>query len=298
ANLTRDFFIALSNNQLLNQGAKKWGFQLGAEKFVGGVDVDSAFQSVRELNAKGISVTLDNLGEFVSKKSDSTEAKNKILNVIERIHTEQVDCNISLKLTHLCLDIDKAFCIENMREILDLASSYNIFINIDMEDYLHYDQTLRVLDTLLEDYNNVGTVIQSYLYRSEADIKRYKDVRLRIVKGAYKESPDVAYQNKDQIDRKFIELVKTRLKDSNAFTSIATHDHNIINELKQFIATEGIDHNSFEFQMLYGFRTEMHEAIANEGYLFCTYIPFGDDWYGYFMRRLAERPQNLNLVVK
>lgn len=296
-NVTRDFFIALSNNQLLNKSAKKWGFKLGAEKFVGGVDIDSAIESVKELNAKGISGTVDNLGEFVTQKSDSTAAKEKILEIIERIHEEQVDCHISVKLTQLGLDIEEEFCIENMREILELASSYNIFINIDMEDYVHFNPTLKILDILLKDYKNVGTVVQSYLYRAEFDFEKYKDVRLRIVKGAYKESPDVAYQNKEQIDHNFIELAKDRLR-GDAFTSIATHDHKLIAEIKRFVEEEGIDKSKFEFQMLYGFRTEMQEELANEGYLFCTYIPFGDDWYGYFMRRLAERPQNMNLIVK
>jgi proline dehydrogenase len=296
-NVTRDLFIALSNNELLNKSAQKWGFRLGAEQFVGGVNVDSAIKSVKALNAKGLSVTVDNLGEFVTDKAESTAAKDKILSLIERIHAEKVDCHLSVKLTQLGLDIDEAFCIDNMREILDLAKKDNVFINIDMEDYLHYEQTLQVVEQLAKDYDHVGTVMQSYLYRAEADMDRFTNTRLRIVKGAYKESANVAYQNKAQIDRNFIELVKKRLK-GNAFTSIATHDHHLIAEIKQFVEQEGIDLSTFEFQMLYGFRTEMQEGLANEGYNFCTYLPFGDDWFGYFMRRLAERPQNMNLVLK
>lgn len=297
ANLTRDFFIALSNNEFLNNSAKKWGFRLGAEQFVGGVDVDGAIASVKELNEKGISCTVDNLGEFVTQKSESTEAKNNILLLIEKIHEEQVDCHISLKLTQLGLDIDESFCLENMREIVDAASKHNIFINIDTEDYLHYEQTMRILYSLLEDYDNVGTVIQTYFYHAEDDMDKLSDVRLRIVKGAYKESPAVAFQSKEEIDENFLKLAKKRLL-GHAFTSIATHDHHIINELKNFAHIEGIDQSTFEFQMLYGFRTDMQEELANEGYLFCTYLPFGHDWYGYFMRRLAERPQNVNLIIK
>lgn len=297
ANLTRDFFIALSNNEFLNRSAKKWGYSLGAEQFVAGTDIDSVMKSVKRLNDKGISCTVDNLGEFVTKKAESTAAKNKIIQVIERIHEEEVSCHISVKLTQLGLDIDEEFCLENMREIVSTAEKYDIFINIDTEDYDHYAQTMRVLNELLKDYKNVGTVIQSYFYHAEEDMDKLKDVRLRIVKGAYKESPEVAYQSKEDIDENFLKLAKKRLK-GNAFTSIATHDHNIINEIKQFVEDEGIDKNSFEFQMLYGFRTDMQEALANEGYLFCTYLPFGDDWYGYFMRRLAERPQNINLILK
>src|SRR5690625_1781126 len=297
ANLTRDFFIALSNNELLNKGAKKWGYQLGAEQFVAGTDIEGVLQSVKRLNDKGISCTVDNLGEFVTEKTESTAAKEKIIRLIQKIHEEQLACHISVKLTQLGLDIDEDFCLQNMREIVGIANKYNIFINIDTEDYAHYDQTMRILDKLLEDYKNIGTVIQSYLFQAEEDMDKLKDVRLRIVKGAYKESEQAAYQSKEEIDKNFLKLAKKRLK-GNAFTSIATHDHNIINEIKRYAADEGIDKSSFEFQMLYGFRVEMQEALAEEGYLFCTYLPFGDDWYGYFMRRLAERPQNINLILK
>lgn len=298
ANLTRDFFIALSNNKFLNESAKKWGFRLGAEQFVGGVDIDGAISSVKRLNEKGISCTVDNLGEFVTQRSESTDAKNKIISLLERIHKEEVDCHISVKLTQLGLDIDEDFCLENMKEIVSTANNYNIFVNIDTEDYLHYNQTVRILDALLKEYKNVGTVIQTYFLHAQNDIEKYKDVRLRIVKGAYKESPEVAYQTKEEIDANFIKIVKERLLIEGGFTSIATHDHHIINEVKRFVEAENIDKSTFEFQMLYGFRVDMQEALAEEGYLFCTYVPFGHDWYGYFMRRLAERPQNMNLMIK
>src|SRR5690625_2783119 len=297
SNLTRDFFIALSNNELLNRSAQRWGFRLGAEQFVAGVDVDSVLKNVKQLNDKGIAATVDHLGEFVTDRFISLQAKENILNLIEQIHNQQLNCHISVKLTQLGLDIDEQFCLNNMQEIVKSANKYDIFINIDTEDYLHYEQTLRILNELRKDYKNVGTVIQSYLFRAEEDMDKLKDVRLRIVKGAYKESEEVAYQSKDEIDRNFIELAKKRLK-GDAFTSIATHDHHIINKLKQFVTEEGIDKDKFEFQMLYGFRTDMQESLANEGYNFCTYVPFGHDWYGYFMRRLAERPQNINLIIK
>lgn len=281
----------------MNKSAKKWGFRLGAEQFVAGTNVDQVLQTVNRLNAKGISCTVDNLGEFVTEKEESLAAKDTILEVIRRIHEEQLNCHISVKLTQLGLDIDNQFCLDNMKDIVGAAKAHGIFVNIDTEDYAHYEQTMWVLNELLKEYDNVGTVIQSYLFRAEEDMDKLKDVRLRIVKGAYKESPEVAYQTKEEIDQNFIKLIKKRLK-GDAFTSIATHDHNIINEVKRFVEEEGIDRNNFEFQMLYGFRTEMQEQLAQEGYLFCTYLPFGDDWFGYFMRRLAERPQNINLVVK
>jgi len=297
ANLTRDFFIALSNNELLNKGAKKWGLRLGAEQFVAGVDINSVVKSVKQLNNKGISCTVDNLGEFVTDRSVSLAAKRKILNLIEVINEENLDCHLSIKLTQLGLDIDYDFCIENVKEIVSAANKHNIFINIDTEDYAHLDETLKMLHELLKEFQNVGTVIQSYLFEAEEEMDKLKDVRLRLVKGAYKESEQVAYQSKDEIDQNFLYLAKKRLK-GDAFTSIATHDHHIINELKQFANDENIDKANFEFQMLYGFRVDMQESLAKEGYHFCTYLPFGDDWYGYFMRRLAERPQNVNLILK
>ncbi|TMN21532.1 proline dehydrogenase [Lentibacillus cibarius] len=296
-NVTRDFFIGLSNNHFLNAQAKKWGFVLGADKFVAGTTVQSVVEAVKSLNEKGISCTLDNLGEFVSDKQEATEAKNQIIHILEAIHSQQLDCHLSVKLTQLGLDIDQSYCIENMKEILDTAAAYNIFVNIDMEDYTHYEQTLEVLEVLRERYDNVGTVIQSYLYRAQEDMDKLKDVRIRLVKGAYKEGEDVAYPNKQDIDLNFIRLAKQRLL-GNTFTSIATHDHHIIEELKTFVAENAISTDVFEFQMLYGFRNDMQDKLAEEGYNFCTYIPFGDDWFGYFMRRLAERPQNLNLVMK
>src|SRR5690625_2462019 len=152
ANLTRDFFIALSNNELLNKGAKKWGLRLGAEQFVAGVDIDSVVNTVKRLNGKGISCTVDNLGEFVTEREVSTAAKEKILKLIEVIHDEELDCHLSIKLTQLGLDIDDDFCFENVKELVEAANKHNIFINIDTEDYAHLQQTLNILHKLLEDY--------------------------------------------------------------------------------------------------------------------------------------------------
>lgn len=296
-NLTRSFFIALSHNTLLNKGAQRWGFRLGAEQFVAGVDIESVLQVVKKLNKRGINATVDHLGEFVTERAKSITAKENILKLIERINEEKLACHLSIKLTQLGLDIDEEFCLNNFREIVNLANEYNIFINIDMEDYLHYEQTLRILDEVRKNYSNIGTVIQTYLYRAEEDMDALKDLRLRLVKGAYKESADISLQSKDDIDANFLKLAKKRLA-GGTFTSIATHDHHIIHELKIFAERENIPKTHFEFQMLYGFRTDLQHSLVDEGYLLCTYLPFGDDWYGYFMRRLAERPQNINLIIK
>lgn len=295
--LLKNFFIGLSDNQLLNSLAKKYGNHLGARTFVAGTNMEEMIQSVKELNAHGISATIDNLGEFVSDKTEATEAKEQIINVIEAIHDNNVDAHISLKPTQLGLDIDYHFCQDNLQDILEKAQQYDIFINFDMEDYGHLQPSLDLINELSKAYNNIGTVIQSYFFESEDNIKRLNDYRLRIVKGAYKEPKNLAYQDKKDIDQNFIQLAEYHLLHGK-FTSIATHDHHIINHLKKFIKENNIPNEKFEFQMLYGFRNDLQLKLANEGFHFCTYVPFGSDWFGYFMRRLAERPQNMNLVIR
>jgi proline dehydrogenase len=295
--MLKDVFMALSKNQLLTSAAKKYGLKLGAQTVVAGTNVEETIKSIRELNAQGISATVDNLGEFVIERSEALKAKDSILEVIEAIHANGVDAHISLKPTQIGLDIDYDFCYENLLEIVAAASKYDMHINLDMEDYGHLQPSFDLMDTLLKDYNNVGTVIQAYFDRAQDDIEKYKNLRLRIVKGAYKEPIEVAFQTKEEIDANFIKLIEYHLLNGK-FTSIATHDHHIINHVKKFVAENEIPNDKFEFQMLYGFRKDMQIDLAKQGYNFCTYVPFGDDWYGYFMRRLAERPQNLNLVVK
>lgn len=293
----KDFFIALSENQTLNSAAQKYGFKLGAQSVVAGTNIDEVIESIKHLNAQGISCTVDNLGEFVFEKSAALAAKEQILAVIERIHSENLDAHISLKPSQLGLDIDFDFSYENLREIVALANEYQIFVNFDMENYARLHPSFELLEKIHAEYDNVGTVIQAYFFESEDNVERFKDYRLRLVKGAYKEDESVAYQNKANIDRKFIEQIEYHLLHGK-FTSIATHDHNVINHVKQFVEKHNIPNDKFEFQMLYGFRKDMQLSLAKEGYNFCTYVPFGNDWYGYFMRRLAERPQNLTLVTK
>ncbi|WP_341301658.1 proline dehydrogenase family protein [Lysinibacillus sp. FSL H8-0500] len=293
----RDFFIALSENQLLNSAAQKYGLRMGAQSVVAGTSIPEVVQTIKELNRANISCTVDNLGEFVFEKSAATAAKNNILAVIQAIHDEQLDAHISLKPSQLGQDIDIDFCYENLKEVVALAHQYNIFVNFDMENYGRLHSSFDLLDKLHKEYDNVGTVIQAYFFESDENIEKYKDFRLRIVKGAYKEAEEVAYQSKADIDRNYLKLIEYHLLHGK-FTSIATHDHNVINHVKQFVKQHNIPNDKFEFQMLYGFRKDMQLDLAHEGYNFCTYLPFGNDWYGYFMRRLAERPQNLALVTK
>ncbi|WOV88969.1 proline dehydrogenase family protein [Sporosarcina oncorhynchi] len=295
--MLKDFFIGLSQNQFLNSAAKKYGLKLGAQNVVAGTTIDQTIESIKELNKHGISCTVDNLGEFVYEKEEATEAKNQILALVSAIHEHEVDAHISLKPSQLGLDIDYDFCKSNIREIVSSAHEYGIFVNFDMEDHNRLQPSFDLLDELSVEYDNIGTVIQAYFFRADEDLHKHKDFRLRIVKGAYKEPAEYAYQDKASIDKHYIELIEWHLLNGK-FTSIATHDHNVINHVKQFVKENNIPNDKFEFQMLYGFRKDMQLELAKEGYNFCTYVPFGQDWYGYFMRRLAERPQNMNLIVK
>lgn len=265
---------------------------------VGGITTEDAVKKIQELNNKGMSVTFDNLGEFITERSEANIEKDKIIEMIKASNQAKINAHLSVKLTQIGLNIDYDFALENIREIMKAAKEANMFVNLDMESYPKKVETMKILDELLKEYDNVGTVIQAYLFDSPQDVLKYKDVRLRIVKGAYKEPGNIAYQDKTDIDKSFFELIKAHLTNGTGFTSIATHDHNIINKVKAFVKENNISNDKFEFQMLYGFRTEYQHELVKEGYNFCVYLPYGPDWYAYFMRRIAERPQNINLVVK
>lgn len=293
----RDFFISLSENQTLNNAAQQYGLKLGAQSVVAGTTIEEVIESIRKLNEQGISCTVDNLGEYVTDESEATQAKEEILAMIEAIQVEELDAHISLKPSQLGLDIDIDFCYDNLYEIVERAHEYGIFVNFDMEDYKRLQPSFDMLEELAKSFDNVGTVIQAYFHRAKDDIENFKDFRLRVVKGAYKESEEVAYQDKLDIDINFIELIEYHLAHGH-FTSIATHDHNIIKHVKYFVEQYDIPKEKFEFQMLYGFRKDLQLELAREGYQVCVYVPYGKDWYGYFMRRLAERPQNISLVTK
>lgn len=297
AEVSKNVFLYASQNKLFNKGAKKWGLKLGASQVVAGVTIESAIKKVRELNQKGIVCTLDHLGEFISSKEEATEAAAYNIKTLKAIAASGVNSNLSVKMTQLGLDIDLDFCLNNMRRILDVAKETNNFVRIDMEDYVHCQMTLDILRELRKTYDNVGTVIQSYLFRAEQDVKDLRGIPLRLVKGAYKESSEVAYQEKEKIDENYMNIIKEHLL-SGSYTAIASHDHNIIAKVKEFAKQQNIPSNQFEFQMLYGFRKEMQLSLVQEGYKMRVYVPFGDDWFGYFMRRLAERPQNVAFALK
>ncbi len=295
--ISKNFFLYLSKNKVLNKGAKKWGLKLGASQVVAGTTIHQVIKVVKGLNQKGLVCTVDHLGEFVMNPAEATEATDICVQTLEAIAVSGVNCNLSVKLTQLGLDIDRSLCVNNMLKILEVAKKTNNFVRIDMEDYSHYEQTLEILAELRQSYPNVGTVIQAYFYRAQDDLKNLKGVPLRLVKGAYKESGEVAYQNKEEIDENYLTIIKQHLL-TGSYTAIASHDHVIIEKVKQFCKENNIPKTQFEFQMLYGFRADVQEEIVSQGYTMRVYVPFGKDWYGYFMRRLAERPQNVSFALR
>lgn len=297
--IVKNFFIGLSNNPLLNKTAKEIGPMLGANKVVAGNTITALVDTIERLNNKGITVTVDCLGEFVLTEGEAIQAKDQIIEVMYAIYNHNLDGHMSIKLSQLGSEFDIDLAYRNLREILLKANQFdNMHINIDTEKYDCLFDITQVLDRLKGEFKNVGTVIQAYLYKADALIDKYPELRLRMVKGAYKESDTIAYQTKEEIDKNYIRLMEKRLLNSKNVTSIATHDDEIIRHMKQFIKDNNIERSQYEFQMLYGFRTDLAEKIAGEGNNFCIYLPYGDDWFSYFMRRLAERPQNLNLMFK
>lgn len=297
--LFKNFFIALSNSTYLNETAKKVGPKMGANKVVAGNTIEQLIDTIERLNDKNIAVTVDNLGEFVGMVEEATQAKNEILEVMQAIKDYNVDAHMSVKLSSLGGEFDTELAYNNLREILLKANEFdNMHINIDTEKYDSLQQIVEVLDRLKGEFRNVGTVIQAYLYDAVDLIDKYPNLRLRLVKGAYKEDEQIAYQTKEEIDANYIKIIEKRLLTAKNYTSIATHDDQIINHVKQFVKSHNIDRDQFEFQMLYGFRSELAEDISRQGYHFTIYVPYGNDWFGYFMRRLAERPQNLALAYQ
>ncbi|MCR2823099.1 proline dehydrogenase [Lederbergia panacisoli] len=279
--------------------AKKYGLRFGASKFVAGETIEEAIRVIKELNNKGLSVTIDFLGEFVDSEKEANVMADNSIRAIEAIRGEELNSQLSLKLTSMGLDISEDLVLYNMRRIMDAAGKNNVFVTIDMEDYARCEKTLHIYKVLKSEYANIGTVLQAYLYRTEQDINdldKYSP-NLRLVKGAYKESAEVAFPVKEEVDENFKKMIATHILNGN-FTAVATHDETIIEYMKQFVLEHKIDNDLFEFQMLYGIRSDRQLELVNEGYNMRVYVPYGTDWYGYFMRRLAERPANVAFVLK
>ncbi|PYI51771.1 proline dehydrogenase family protein [Paenibacillus flagellatus] len=298
--MMRNALLYLSKNRMANRTAKKYGLRFGAKRFVAGESVSEAIGTVKRLNEQGIVATLDHLGEFVGTVEEAELSTEACLHTLDEIERSGVRSNLSLKLTQLGLDLSPELCLANMRRILDRASAYGNFVRIDMEDYAHNEPAIELFCRLRERYGDtVGLVIQAYLYKSEADLARLSVYapNLRLVKGAYKEPPEVAYPDKADVDRSFIKLIETHLANGH-YAAVATHDDNVIEHTIAFAARNRIPLSQFEFQMLYGIRPQRQLELASAGYTMRVYVPFGNDWYGYFMRRLAERPANVAFVMK
>jgi len=241
-----------------------------------------------------MSVSLDHLGENVGSREDAERARQAYTDALNRIASENLDANVSLKLTHLGLDLGDEFCAEQLGIVTDRATALQNFVRVDMEGSSYTNRTLRIVQQARAGTDAVGTVIQAYLYRSEKDIQDLLRIgcRIRLVKGAYKEPPEIAFPRKKDVDANFVKLMQLLLP-SAVYHAIATHDPKMIEATTRFAAERGIAKDKFEFQMLYGIRTDLQRQLVQQGYRVRVYIPFGQDWFPYFMRRLAERPANL-----
>ncbi len=295
----RRLFQALGRSRFLNRTARKYGLKFGAARFVAGVTLEHAIRTAQKLNEEGMMATLDHLGEFAGTAAEAEAAAFMCIRTLEEIAASGVQANLSLKLTSLGLDLDPERCFRHMRRILETARRYGNFVRIDMEDYARCQPTLDLYRRLREEFDNVGVAIQAYLYRSRQDVEDLSalEANIRLVKGAYKESADVAYPLKKDVDDNFRRLIRLQLQNGH-YAAIATHDESIVGEMKQYIRQYGIPREALEFQMLYGIAGDLQRRLAREGYRVRIYVPYGSDWFGYFMRRLAERPANVRFVLK
>lgn len=274
-------------------------FQNMTRRFVAGETIDEAVAAIRDLNARGITASFDHLGESITLPEESRAEVVEYRTLLERISSENLQCNVSVKLTQLGLGIEPKLCLENTGRIVQEAAARRNFVRIDMEDSAHTQATLEVFKELRRTYDNVGIVLQSYLYRTRKDLEDVLALgaRVRLCKGAYNEPAAVAFSQKSETDRNYLELTRILLA-SDGYHGIATHDEAIINETKRFAEQQGISPGAFEFQMLYGVRRDLQEQLVRDGYRLRVYVPYGKHWYPYFMRRLAERPANLWFVMK
>jgi proline dehydrogenase len=298
--MLRATLLKLSESKRLARWAMRNGLSRSvAHRWVAGETLEDAIAAARTLNASGFPVSLDLLGENVLDKDGAIRAADTYVAMFDRIAAEKLNGNISLKLTQLGLDLDPALCESLVARIADSAARHRNFLRIDMEGSPYTQRTVDLCKRVRARTDSVGTVIQSYLRRSEQDVRGLIAVgcRIRLVKGAYKEPPETAFPAKADVDANFVSLMKILLP-SGIYHGIATHDPRMIDATKDFASSNGIGKEQFEFQMLYGIRTDLQRQLLGEGYRLRVYIPFGTDWYPYFMRRLAERPANLTFFLR
>jgi proline dehydrogenase len=300
---SKAFFHILAGNSTLKQLASRYGMRRPnsfARRFIAGETVEEAIAAARTIEAAGLTHTLDYLGESVGTMAEADAAARAYLGVIERIVASGIGRNISLKLTQLGLTIDRATCVDNLRRILDAAGPHDFFVRIDMEDSPFTEITLDIFETIWQQgYRNAGVVLQSYMRRSLDDARRMNALgaRVRLVKGAYKEPKKVAYQQKEEVDASFVEIMQ-RLLTAGVYPAIATHDPAMIEATRRFAAQQQIAPDGYEFQMLYGIRRDLQSQLRQQGHRVRVYVPFGREWFPYFMRRLGERPANIGFVIR
>ncbi len=301
--MMRAFFIWLSANRTLRKiGEHSPMGRRVSGRFVAGTTIESAMAATKSVNDLGMSVSIDNLGENVTNPDEARQSAQLYHQILDAIHDKQLNANVSLKLTHMGLDVDEAMARDLVSGLVAKAASRDSFVRVDMEGSPYTQRTLdfvRELHRRPGHANHVGAVIQSYLRRSKKDTEELLNerIRIRLCKGAYKEPADIAFQKKSEVDDSYVELTKMLLK-SGVYHGIATHDEHVIRQTSDFARAEKIPPEAFEFQMLFGIRRDLQQQLVREGWRMRVYIPFGTEWYPYFMRRLAERPANVFFVVK
>ena len=300
---SKAFFQTLSHSRTLKTLASRYGMS-GARafgrRFIAGETVEDAIAALRQIQSQGLLCTLDYLGESVTSLSEADTATRAYLHLIDAVDRAGVERNLSLKLTQLGLDVDRAICVDNLRKILTAAQQCAFFVRIDMESSAYTETTLDIFETVWRlGHRDIGVVLQACLYRTEKDFERVNTLgaRIRLVKGAYREPKSVAYQQKSDVDAAYVRLAK-RLLTNGTYPAIATHDETILNEVKRFAADRAIPDDAYEFQMLYGIRRDLQNALRDTGYRVRVYVPFGREWFPYFMRRLGERPANVAFVIR
>ena len=301
--ISRKIMSAVAENQTIRKIATKYGMASPsgfARRFVAGETLDEAIEAVKKLNAKGITATLDLLGESVYSTEDTYKARDKIVETLDAIHSSEVDSNVSVKLTQLGLDVSDKICRENMKNVVQHAQKYDNFIRIDMESSDYTQRTLDIFQYLLKRVGtNVGIVLQSYLYRTEYDVHALNKLgaRVRLCKGAYLEPEIVAFQKKRLVDENYARCLNLLFAEGH-YPAVGTHDVKLIEKAKQYAKQYDIKPNQFEFQMLYGIRRDLQEQIIKEGYRMRAYVPYGTEWFPYYSRRLGERLGNVMFILK
>ena len=296
----RSLILAAADSPSLQRFVQRYGFRLGAARFVAGESLDAAVPVLRRLNEPGLLTNTTLLGEGVRDEAETREVVAAYREVLDRIHAEGLRTNVALKLTHLGLSIDEDLAQRNLAELIEHAAQRENFVRIDMEESRHVDATLRIYRSLRESgHDNVGAVLQAYLFRTEADLDALLPLapNLRLVKGAYLEPPEVAYPRKRDVDAAYVRLLEASLA-AGGFTAVATHDETLIEHTIAFARERGIPPERFQFQMLYGIATRLQLDLVGRGFDVLVATPYGPEWYRYLMRRLAERPANLLFLLR